>query len=115
MFSGHQFYKVHSTAEGLEQIWTPFRQVVKARKVSVVIETLSGPRRGEKNKVTVWVDTKESGYLLKAVHHFKLMGEVVVLLKDRSVEKAKKRNIKAKRKDRKKKKEKRLVKPLIVK
>ena len=80
MFSGHQFYKVHSSAEGLEQIWTPFRGVEIARKVSVVIETLSGPKKGAKHKVAVWVDAERNGYLLKAIHHFNLMGEVVVLL-----------------------------------
>ena len=91
MFSGHQFYKVWSTAAGLERIWTPLRGTEKARRIDVVIETLSGPRKGEKNKVTVWVDSKKSGYLLKASHHFKLVGDVVVLLKSRSVEKSRKR------------------------
>ena len=101
MFSGHQFYKVRSTADGLEEIWTPLRGLEKARKVSVVIETLSGPRKGEKNKITLWVDSKKSGYLLKATHHFKLVGDVVVLLKERSFEKARRR---AKPKARKKRK-----------
>ena len=104
MFSGHQFYKVRSTSVGLEEIWTPFRGVEKARRVNVVIETLSGQRKGEKNKITVWVDSKKSGYLLKAAHHFKLVGDVVVLLKERSVEKSKKHVIKAKRKAGKKEK-----------
>ena len=102
MFSGHQFYKIRATAVGLEQVWTPARGLEKARKVSVVIETLSGPRKGEKNKITVWVDSKKSGYLLKAAHHFKLVGDVVVLLKGRSLEKSKKRVVKAKAKKKKK-------------
>jgi hypothetical protein len=103
MFSGHQFYKIQAAAVGLEEIWTPARGLEKARRVNVVIKTLSGPRKGEKNKITVWVDSKKSGYLLKAAHHFKLVGDVVVLLKGRSVEKSKKHVIKAKRKARKKK------------
>ena len=104
MFSGHQFYKIRATAVGLEQIWTPARGLEKARKVSVVIETLSGPRKGEKNKITVWVDSKKSGYLLKAAHHFKLVGDVVVLLKEQSLEKTRKKAVKAKSKTRKKRK-----------
>jgi hypothetical protein len=101
MFSGHQFYKIQSAAVGLEQIWTPWRGVEKARRVNVVIETLSGPRKGEKNKITVWVDSKKSGYLLKASHHFKLVGDVVVLLKERSFEKS---HLRVKPKTNKKKK-----------
>jgi len=103
MFSGHQFYKIRATAVDLEQVWTPIRGVEKARRINVVIETLSGPRKGEKNKITVWVDSKKSGYLLKAVHHFKLVGDVVVLLKDRSLEKTRKKAAKAKSKRGKKK------------
>ena len=86
MFSGKQFYKVQVTAAGLEQIWTPLRGVEDARRVNVIIERISGSRKGEKSKITLWVDSKSSGQLLKAAHHFKYVGDVVVVLKERSVE-----------------------------
>jgi hypothetical protein len=90
MFSGKQFYKIRITAAGLEEIWTPFRGVEDARKVNVVIERISGRRKGKKSKITLWVDSKNSGYLLKAVHHFKYVGDVVVVLSSRVFEDSRK-------------------------
>ena len=94
MFSGHQFYGVTATAGELDQIWTPYRGIEKARKVNVTIERLSGRLKGTVNKVTVWTDASKSQArvgLLKAVHHFKLMGNITVLIKSRHIEKTPKR------------------------
>ena len=96
MFSGKQFYRVQVTASDLEEIWTPFRGVEDAVRVNVVIERISGRRNGEKNKLTLWVDAKRTGLVLKAAYNFKHVGDVVVLLEGQTFEKTRKRVVKAK-------------------
>jgi hypothetical protein len=103
MFSGKQFYKVQATAAGLEEIWTPYRMVEDARRVDVVIERISGRRNGEKNKLTLWVDVKRKGLVLKASYNFKHVGDVVVLLENQTFERSRKQVAKVKLKVRGKK------------
>jgi hypothetical protein len=103
MFSGKQFYKVQVTSAGLEEIWTPYRRVEDAIRVNVVIERISGGRKGEKNKLTLWVDAKRKGLVLKASYNFKHVGDVVVLLENQTFESTRKQVAKAKLKVRGKK------------